>query len=156
MKRTKRDEEGFNVILSEYHLEMLDTIFSALNIDPKSKDRDPLLKRLNLIRRKFIRPQKHGRGGAPEASKIIIEAIITHGLIELSTALNMGIPITTKAPYLTGDDTPDMNTSDFAPKSIVLSGHYTPIINEALSRALLNATINATNATNPTSPDDQD
>jgi hypothetical protein len=65
----------------------------------------------------------------------------------------MGIPITTKAPYLTGDDTPDMNTSDFAPKSIVLSGHYAPIIDEALARSRLNAVINATN---PTPPDGQD
>lgn len=153
MKRTKRDEEGFNVVLSEYHLEMLDVIFSTLSIDPKSKDKDPLLKRLNLLRRKFVRPQKHGKGGAPQASKILIEAIITYGLIELSTALNEGTPVPTKTNYFTGDDTPDTDTSDFFPKPIVLADHYTTIIDEALARSRLNAVINATT---PTSSDGQD
>ena len=126
MKRTERDEEDFNVVLSEYHLEMLDVIFSTLNIDPKSKDSDPLLERLNLLRRKFVRPQKYGRGGSPEASKIIIEAIITYGLIELSTALNGGVPVPTKTNYFTGDDTPDIDTSNFFPTQNLNHGGEDP------------------------------
>ncbi len=132
---------------------MRDVILSTLNNDPKSKDSDPRLERLNLLRRKFVRPQKYGRGGSPEASKIIIEAFITCGLIELSTALNGGVPVPTTTNYFTGDDTPDIDTSNFFPKSTVLAGHYTPIIDEALARSRLNAVNHATDHTKSTDPD---
>ena len=157
MKRTKRDYEAFHLTLNEYHLEMLDAILSALNIDPKAKtgqpDSNPLLNHLDHIRRIFVRSRK---SGPPEhAEKAILEAIVTFGLIKLSTTLNDNNPIPSNTPHFTGDltkDTPNIS-EDTLPKSWLIQGHYEGLLKRAVAQARLNATINASN---PTSPNDQD
>lgn len=157
MKRTKRDYEAFNLTLNEYHLEMLDAILSALNIDPKAKvgqsDSDPLLNRLDHVRRTFVRSRKSGR---PEyAEKAILDAVLTFGLIKLSTALNDDSVIPSEVPHFTGDlikDPPTIN-EDTLPKSWLIQGHYEGLLRSAVAQARLNA---VTNATNPTSSDGQD
>jgi hypothetical protein len=157
MQRTKRDREAFNLTLNEYHLEMLDAILSALSIDPKAKvgqpDSNPLLNRLDHIRRIFVRSRK---SGPPEyAEKAILDAVLTFGLIKLSTALNDDNIIPSETPHFTGDiieDPPTIN-EDTLPKSWLIQGHYEGLLRSAIAQARLNTVINATS---PTDSNDQD
>lgn len=157
MKRTKRDYEAFHLTLNEYHLEMLDAILSALNIDPKAKagqpDSNPLLNHLDHIRRTFVRSRKSGR--PEDAQKAILEAVVTFGLIKLSTALNGNSVVPSEVPHFTGDliEAPPTINEDTLPKSWLIQGHYEGLLRSAVAQARLNV---VTNATNPMSSDGQD
>jgi hypothetical protein len=127
-----------NITLSPYQRELLDYIYSSLNITPHIPDNgsDPLINALYVTRRILYRSGR--RGDAPSTDRIVAETLFTGALLAVTTALNEGEPVGTNSPPFTGDYDATSHHLSNKQLSLILAHQLTNLLDAAIQRATIN------------------
>jgi len=127
-----------NITLSPYQRELLDSIYTSLDITPHTPDNesDPLINSLYVTRRIHYRSGR--RGDSPSTDRIVAETLFTGALLTVSTALNGGEPVGTNSRPLTGDYDATSHHLSNKQLSLILAHHLTTLLDGAVQRARIN------------------
>ena len=127
-----------NITLSPYQRELLDHIYSSLDITPHVPDdeSDPLINSLYVTRR--IHYRSGSRGDAPSTDRIVAETLFTGALLAVTTALNGGEPVGTNSKPLTGNYNATSHHLSNKQLSLILAHQLTNLLDTAIQRATIN------------------